>query len=109
MHEAGASEEEWRAHVQQMISDTPDDMNYETQKVNNSSSLSRGFVKAALNLGCMSQCVYQHGDGHASPDKGKTVDRIMSLFVNPIPLDWSNLNRYDVGMPKKIIFIYIYI
>ncbi|KAL0685205.1 hypothetical protein Bca4012_052053 [Brassica carinata] len=64
-------------------------MNYETQKVNNSSSLSRGFVKAALNLGCMSQCVYQHGDGHASPDKGKTVDRIMSLFVNPIPLDWK--------------------
>ncbi|KAF2598981.1 hypothetical protein F2Q68_00011298 [Brassica cretica] len=74
-------------------------MNYETQKVNNSSSLSRGFVKAALNLGCMPQCVYQHGDGHASPDKGKTVDRIMSLFVNPIPLDWSNLNRYDEPYP----------
>ncbi|KAG2301601.1 hypothetical protein Bca52824_030252 [Brassica carinata] len=85
MHETGASEEEARAHVQQMISETWDEMNYVTQTANSSSSLSRGFVKAALNLGRMSQCMYQHGDGHGFPDKAKTVDRVMSLLVNPIP------------------------
>ncbi|KAL0827494.1 hypothetical protein Bca101_051172 [Brassica carinata] len=69
--------------------DTPDDMNYETQKVNNSSSLSRGFVKAALNLGCMSQCVYQHGDGHAKPypTLAKCYESYKDLptFQNAIP------------------------
>ncbi|KAL0692667.1 hypothetical protein Bca4012_059847 [Brassica carinata] len=85
MHETGASEKEARAHVQQMISETWDEMNYVTQTANSSSSLSRGFVKAALNLGRMSQCMYQHGDGHGFPDKAKTVDRVMSLLINPIP------------------------
>ncbi|XP_010425238.1 PREDICTED: 1,8-cineole synthase 1, chloroplastic-like [Camelina sativa] len=86
MHENGATQEEARAHVQQMISDTWDEMNYETITAGHSSSLSRGFVQAAVNVARMSQCMYQHGDGHGSPDKAKTVDRVQSLIVNPIPL-----------------------
>ncbi|CAH8368853.1 unnamed protein product [Eruca vesicaria subsp. sativa] len=85
MHETGASEEEARAHVQQMISETWNEMNYETKTAKHSSSFSRAFVNAALNLARMSQCMYQHGDGHGFPDKAKTVDRVMSLLVNPIP------------------------
>lgn len=86
MHETGASEEKAREHVQQMISDTWDEMNYETKTACSSLSLSRGFVEAAMNLARMSQCMYQHGDGHGCPDKAKTVDRVQSLLVDPIPL-----------------------
>ncbi|XP_010502465.1 PREDICTED: 1,8-cineole synthase 1, chloroplastic isoform X2 [Camelina sativa] len=85
MHETGASEEEAREHVQQMISDTWDDMNNETKPAR--SSFSRGFVEAAMNLARMSQCMYQYGDGHGCPNKAKTVDRVQSLLVDPIPLD----------------------
>ncbi|KAF8086718.1 hypothetical protein N665_0614s0003 [Sinapis alba] len=88
VHESEKEEcvwEEAHAHMQQMISETWDEMNYETQTANSSSSLSSGFVNAALNLGRMSQCIYQHGDGHGFPDKAKPVDCVMSLLVNPIP------------------------
>lgn len=83
MHETGASEEEARGHVQQMISDTWNEMNYEAKIA----LLPRGFVEATVNLARMSQCIYQHGDGHGRPDKAKTVERVMSLFVSPVPLD----------------------
>ncbi|KFK35063.1 hypothetical protein AALP_AA5G230300 [Arabis alpina] len=89
MHETGASEEKARAHVHQMISDTWDEMNYEAKTARSSSllPLPQGFVEASMNLARMSQCMYQFGDGHGFPDKAKTVDRVMSLLVNPIPLD----------------------
>ncbi|VVB04071.1 unnamed protein product [Arabis nemorensis] len=87
MHETGASEEKARAHVHQLISETWDEMNYEAKTARSSSLLPRGFVEAAMNLARMSQCMYQFGDGHGFPDKAKTVDRVMALLVNPIPLD----------------------
>ncbi|VVB10483.1 unnamed protein product [Arabis nemorensis] len=86
MNETGASEEKACTYVQQMISDTWNEMNYEIIS-HDSSPLPRGFVEAAINLARMSQCMYQYGDGHGSPDKAKTVDRVLSLLVNPVPLD----------------------
>ncbi|KAL1187974.1 1,8-cineole synthase 2 [Cardamine amara subsp. amara] len=86
MHETGASEETARVHVQQMISDTWDEMYYETKTACSSSLLLPGFVEAAMNFDRMSRCMYQFGDGHGCPDKAKTVDRVQSLLVNPIPL-----------------------
>ncbi|CAF2002447.1 unnamed protein product [Brassica napus] len=83
MHETGASEKEARAHVQQMISDTWNEMNYETKIA----LVPRGFVEAAMNLTRMSQCIYQHGDGHGRSVIAKTVERVMSLLVSPVPLD----------------------
>ncbi|CAA7033114.1 unnamed protein product [Microthlaspi erraticum] len=86
MNETGVSEEKACAYMKQMISDTWTEINYE--KISNDSSiLPRGFVEAAINLARTSQCMYQYGDGHGSPDKAKTVDRVMSLLVNPVPLD----------------------
>ncbi|KAF8096410.1 hypothetical protein N665_0309s0036 [Sinapis alba] len=87
MHETGASEEEARAHMHQMICDMWDEMNYETKTAWTSSLQSRGFMEAAVNLARMSQCMYQHGDGHGCPDKAKTVERVMYLLVNPVPLE----------------------
>ncbi|WZZ73996.1 hypothetical protein YC2023_085366 [Brassica napus] len=56
-HETGASEEEAHAHVQHMICDTWDEMNYETKMARTSSLLSRCFVEVAVNLARMSQCI----------------------------------------------------
>ncbi|XP_056844369.1 1,8-cineole synthase 1, chloroplastic isoform X3 [Raphanus sativus] len=86
MNEARASEKKPRVYVQEMISKTWDEMNYEIIS-HDSSFLPRGFVEAAINLARTSQCMYQYGDGHGSPDKAKTVDRVLSILVNPIPLD----------------------
>ncbi|KAF8100391.1 hypothetical protein N665_0225s0009 [Sinapis alba] len=91
MHETGASGKEARAHVQQMICETWDEMNDETKTARaSSSSQFGGFVEAAVNLARMSQCMYQYGDGHGCPEKAKTIERVMSLLVNPVPLDGLN-------------------
>ena len=44
------------------------------------------FIGIATNLARMAQCMYQHGDGHGIED-GETKDRVLSLLVEPIPLD----------------------
>ncbi|CAH8357507.1 unnamed protein product [Eruca vesicaria subsp. sativa] len=86
MNETGSSEEKARMHVRQMINNIWDELNYE--KIENRQSLiSQDFVESAMNLARMSQCMYQHGDGHGSPEKSKIVDHIMSLLFNPIPLN----------------------
>lgn len=79
------TEEEARGHMQSMISDSWDVINSDF-KTAHTSSLPRGFVAAAANLNRVVQCIYQHGDGHGSPEKTKTVDYIQSLLFNPVPL-----------------------
>lgn len=85
MNETGASEEKAHSHVRQMINDMWDEMNYE--KLAQISSLLHDFMEIVINLARMSQCMYQYGDGHGSPEKAKIVDRVKSLLFNPIPLD----------------------
>nr|BAD94727.1 myrcene/ocimene synthase [Arabidopsis thaliana] len=86
MSETGASEDKARSHVRQMINDLWDEMNYE-KMAHSSSILHHDFMETVINLARMSQCMYQYGDGHGSPEKAKIVDRVMSLLFNPIPLD----------------------
>ncbi|KAL0711904.1 hypothetical protein Bca4012_018882 [Brassica carinata] len=86
MNETGVSEEEARMHVQKMINNMWDEMNYE--KIENHSSLiPQDFAETIMNLAGMSQCIYQYGDGHGCPEKSKINDRVMSLLFSPIPLD----------------------
>ncbi|XP_010440109.1 PREDICTED: (E)-beta-ocimene synthase, chloroplastic isoform X1 [Camelina sativa] len=85
MYETGASEEEARGHMQSMISDSWDVINSDFKRAH-TSSLPSGFVAAAANLNRVVQCIYQHGDGHGSPEKTKIVDYIRSLFFNPVPV-----------------------
>lgn len=85
MYETRASEEEARGHMQSMISDSWDVINSDF-KTAHTSSLPRGFVAAAANLNRVVQCIYQHGDGHGSPEKTKTVAYIQSVLFNPVPL-----------------------
>ncbi|KAH0890433.1 hypothetical protein HID58_052862 [Brassica napus] len=64
MNETGVSEEKARMHVQKMINDMWDEMNYE--KIENHSSLiPQDFAETVINLARMSQCMYQYGDGQS--------------------------------------------
>ncbi|KAJ4906034.1 hypothetical protein Rs2_09692 [Raphanus sativus] len=86
MTDTGASEVKARVHVRQMINEMWDEMNYEKMQ-SRSSVIPQEFVEAVMNLARMSQCMYQYGDGHGSPEKAKITDRIVSLLFNSIPLD----------------------
>ena len=81
MHESGASEEEAREHIRKLIDAAWKKMNTDR---NAKSPFSLTFIEIAMNLARMSQCIYQNGDGHAIED-GETKDRVLSLFVHPIP------------------------
>lgn len=86
MNETGASQEKACVHVQQIINDMWDEMNYEKTKCR-SLLIPQDFVESVMNLARMSQCMYQYGDGHSSPEKAQIVDSVMSILFNPIILD----------------------
>ncbi|KAJ9178991.1 hypothetical protein P3X46_010826 [Hevea brasiliensis] len=82
MKGTGASEEEARKHIRNLIREAW--MKINEYRVGND-HLSETFVGIAVNLARMAQCTYQHGDGHAVEDS-TTKDRMLSLLVHPIPL-----------------------
>ncbi|KAK8603078.1 hypothetical protein V6N13_085275 [Hibiscus sabdariffa] len=81
MYENEASEEEAREHVKKLIETAWKKINEEQMA---ESPFSRTFIEIAMDLARVSQLMYQNGDGHAIED-GDTKDRVLSLFVNPIP------------------------
>ncbi|XP_010550150.1 PREDICTED: 1,8-cineole synthase 1, chloroplastic-like [Tarenaya hassleriana] len=85
MHETGASDVAAHDYMMDVISDAWDEMNHE--RMSRGSSLHRRFLQTSVNLGRMSLCMYQYGDGHGFPENAKTVDRTKSLILDPIPLD----------------------
>ncbi|XP_044461392.1 terpene synthase 10-like [Mangifera indica] len=80
MHETGASEEDGREHIGEMVAATWLKMNRDRLE---NPHLSTTFIDIAMNLGRMAQCIYQHGDGHGI-EVGQTRDNVLSLLVNPI-------------------------
>ncbi|XP_044461394.1 terpene synthase 10-like [Mangifera indica] len=80
MHETGACEEDGREHIGEMVAATWMKMNRERLE---NPQLSRTLIEIAMNLGRMSQCMYQHGDGHGI-EVGQTRDNVLSVLVNPI-------------------------
>ena len=86
MHETGANEKDAREHIREMITGTWMKMNKD--RLESSHLLNTVFIEIAINLGRMSQCMYQYGDGHGIPDR-ETKDRVLSLLVNPIPLTYE--------------------
>ncbi|KAL6312510.1 hypothetical protein AAG906_033287 [Vitis piasezkii] len=65
MYETGASEEEARKHISNLIGET-------WKKLNEDGAVEMG------------QFMYQHGDGHGI-EYGETEDRVLSLLVEPFP------------------------
>lgn len=89
MHESGASEEEARQHIMKIIERTWKEMNNEVLSIK-SQVLSRTFYEAAMNIARMAMCMYQDGDGHGVHQDRYTKAKILSLFVNAIPLESEN-------------------
>ncbi|RVW76566.1 (-)-alpha-terpineol synthase [Vitis vinifera] len=83
MYETGASEEDARKHISYLIGETWKKLNEDRTA---ESPFPETFIGIATNLARMAQCMYQHGDGHGIED-GETKDRVLSLLVEPIPLD----------------------
>ena len=53
-------------------------------QTNNQTPFSKEFIETSMNIARTSQCAYQHGDGHGSPELLKK--KILSLVVQPITL-----------------------
>nr|QWQ79612.1 TPS54 [Juglans sigillata] len=82
MNDTGASEKDAREFIRSLISATWKKVNEERGA---SSSFSETFIEIGMNCARMSQCIYQHGDGHGIEDR-ETKDRVLALFVHPIPI-----------------------
>ncbi|XP_052173594.1 terpene synthase 10-like [Diospyros lotus] len=83
MHETGASIEDAREHVKQLIREAWIKIN-EARVAN--SPFNRTFVDLATNLARVAHFIYQHGDGHGHDIGDENKDRMISLLINPIPL-----------------------
>ncbi|CAK9316326.1 unnamed protein product [Citrullus colocynthis] len=79
MNDTGASEEEARQYIKDLIIESWKKMN-EVQILNSSPLFSKGFIEIVLNLARISHTVYQHRDGH-TVEEHETKDRVLSLFV----------------------------
>ncbi|KAF2309329.1 hypothetical protein GH714_001640 [Hevea brasiliensis] len=61
MHESGASEAAAREHIHYLISEAWKKIN--EYQIGNTAVFSQTFIRMAMKLARMSQCIYQHGDG----------------------------------------------
>ncbi|KAI3687932.1 hypothetical protein L1987_81637 [Smallanthus sonchifolius] len=80
MHESGATEEEARGYIKEMIRDAWKKLNKERTLAN--SQFSREYIEYAANTARMAQFMYGEGDGHGRPEITKS--HISSLLFNPI-------------------------
>ena len=83
MHQSGASEEEAREHMRNLIDESWRKMN-KAVEMDSSSPFTKPFVETAINLARIAQCTYQDGDSHGAPD-AKSKKRVLSLIIDPIP------------------------
>nr|BDN86182.1 isoprene synthase [Calophyllum inophyllum] len=82
MNQAGVSEDEARAYINEVINETWKKINkYQVDKT----PFFESFIETAINLARISHVQYQHGDGHGAPDT-KSKDRVHSLIVEPVQL-----------------------
>ncbi|KAK9077084.1 hypothetical protein SSX86_005420 [Deinandra increscens subsp. villosa] len=81
MHESGATEEEARRYVKELIIETWKKLNKERALAYNSQFASE-FIDFAINIPRMAQFMYREGDGHGHPEINKS--HMSSLFFNPI-------------------------
>ncbi|WVZ02639.1 hypothetical protein V8G54_023445 [Vigna mungo] len=82
IRESGASEEGAYKHIHSLLNETWKKMNKDRVS---ESPFPKAFVETAMNLGRISQCTYQYGDGHGAPDS-TAKSRIRSLIIEPIAL-----------------------
>ncbi|KAJ3697490.1 hypothetical protein LUZ61_001195 [Rhynchospora tenuis] len=84
MNDKGVTEFVARKEIKEMISKYWTSINVQGEIIGNS-DFEKYFKKVAFNVPRMAQCIYQHGDGYAKPDR-ETKDQITSLLYEPIKL-----------------------
>ncbi|KAK6144055.1 hypothetical protein DH2020_020875 [Rehmannia glutinosa] len=77
----GTSTEDSRGYIKNLIGSTWNKIN---EDVLMNREYSRDFIETSINFARISQCMYQHGDGHGIPDR-ESKARILSLVIEPIP------------------------
>ncbi|KAL4591946.1 hypothetical protein LXL04_004922 [Taraxacum kok-saghyz] len=80
MHESGATEEEARSYIKNLINKTWNKLNKERSTTN--STFLRELLDYATNLARMALFMYEKGDGHGRPNMTKF--HVYSLLLNPI-------------------------
>ncbi|WCJ37692.1 Isoprene synthase chloroplastic [Euphorbia peplus] len=83
MNEKGASEEEARKHIKEMIDKAWKNMNKYKLDETHPNNFPVELIETAINLARIAQCTYQHGDGHGSPDS-TSYNRVLTLIIQPI-------------------------
>ncbi|KAG6394031.1 hypothetical protein SASPL_144607 [Salvia splendens] len=81
MKETDCSEEDARKHIKQLIDTALKRMNKEILMENPIKNLGQ----TAMNLGRISLCIYQNGDGFGLPNS-ETKKSLVSLLVQPFPM-----------------------
>nr|AIS39008.1 terpene synthase 7 [Salvia miltiorrhiza] len=81
MTETGCSEEDARKHIKHLIETALKRMNKEILM----EKPLKNFGHIAMNLGRISLCMYQHGDGFGLPHS-ETKRNLVSLLVQPFPM-----------------------
>ncbi|KAD4384386.1 hypothetical protein E3N88_24554 [Mikania micrantha] len=81
MRDTGATEEEARGYIKELVGDTWKKLNKERNAIA-SSKYSGEYIEFATNLSRMAQFVYGEGDGHGHPDILNS--HVSSLIFNPI-------------------------
>ncbi|KAI7980749.1 hypothetical protein LOK49_Contig111G00009 [Camellia lanceoleosa] len=82
MKENGVFEQVAQKHISNLIDETWKKMNKDRII---DSPFEKSFVETTINLARISQCMYQHGDGHGSPDS-QAKNRVLSVIIEPITL-----------------------
>lgn len=80
MLESGATEDEARMHIKNLIMKAWKKLNKE--QLNAKSQLLREFIHYAMDIDRMAQFMYDKGDGHGRPNLTKS--HASSLLFNPI-------------------------
>ncbi|KAI3687963.1 hypothetical protein L1987_81668 [Smallanthus sonchifolius] len=80
MHESGATKDEARRYIKNLIMKTWKKLNKE--RANAKSQLLREFIEYAMDIVRMAQFMYGKGDGHGRPNVTKS--HVLSLLFNPI-------------------------
>lgn len=92
MQEHDTNEEESREAVRDLIVETWKKMNKDAY---DRCRLPRSFTNSAMNLGRISHCLYQNGDGISAPNQEKEC-QVKSLFLEPIPVKGDKLTTQHI-------------
>nr|QBP79199.1 monoterpene synthase [Lilium hybrid cultivar] len=82
MRETGESEEVSREYIKNLVDHFWKELNQESIRTH----LPKNFMNLVTNMALASHCIFQFGDG-IGDSTGITKNRILSLFVNNVPLE----------------------